>query len=205
MAYEGRQQRQIREEIAHLAARLMAEDGMEDIGAAKRKAARQLGSGDSRNLPANEEVETALHTYRSIYQAQEHRDRLNALRLLALDMMETLAKFDPHLSGSVLNGNAGRHAEIHIDLFTDSPKAVEYFLVDSGTECKSSERRMYIGECARSVPSFELETEDVSYRITVFQVQDLRTAVKATPAGKPIERIRAERLRSMISLELPGG
>jgi hypothetical protein len=205
MANESRQQLRIREQIAHLAARLMAEDGIEDMGAAKRKAARQLGAGDTRNLPANEEVESALHSYRSIYQAEEHRDRLQALRLLALDMMASLEKFDPHLSGSVLNGNAGRHAEIHIDLFTDSPKAVEYFFVNCGIEFKSAERRMYFGECARSVPGFELETEDATYRITVFQPQDLRTAVKATPAGKPIERIRADRLRSMIALEQPGG
>ena len=33
-----------RERIAHLAARLMAEDGIEDYAQAKRKAARQAGS-----------------------------------------------------------------------------------------------------------------------------------------------------------------
>ena len=42
-----------RSRIAHLAARLMVEDGIEDYAAAKRKAARQAGVSDTRQLPAN--------------------------------------------------------------------------------------------------------------------------------------------------------
>jgi hypothetical protein len=50
-----------RSRIAHLAARLMAEDGIEDYATAKRKAARQAGVADLRQLPTNEEVDEALH------------------------------------------------------------------------------------------------------------------------------------------------
>jgi hypothetical protein len=43
--------RQLREQIAQLAARMVAEDGLDDWGLAKRKAARALGLTDARCLP----------------------------------------------------------------------------------------------------------------------------------------------------------
>jgi DNA-binding transcriptional regulator YbjK len=52
--------------IAYLAARLMAEDGIEDYALAKRKAARQAGLPGTRELPTNEEIDEALRTYRQI-------------------------------------------------------------------------------------------------------------------------------------------
>jgi hypothetical protein len=48
----------LRREIAALAARMMAEDGISDFGFAKRKAARQLGAGPRDDLPTNSEIET---------------------------------------------------------------------------------------------------------------------------------------------------
>ena len=105
-----------REHLAHLAARLMAEDGIEDYALAKRKAARQAGMPDTRQLPDNDEIDAALRTYRELYQRQ-HPDQLRALRELALEVMSDLAEFNPHLTGSVLTGSAGRFADIHLQLF----------------------------------------------------------------------------------------
>ena len=45
----------LREPITQLAARLMAEDGIDDFAFAKRKAARQLGAADTPHLPHNRE------------------------------------------------------------------------------------------------------------------------------------------------------
>src|SRR5262249_46662420 len=53
-------QQQMRARIAAAAARLMAEDGLEDFALAKRKAARQLGAEDTQSLPKNEEIEAEL-------------------------------------------------------------------------------------------------------------------------------------------------
>ena len=47
--------RQMRERIAQLAARLMAVDGIDDYALAKRKAARQAGAPGTRNLPNNDD------------------------------------------------------------------------------------------------------------------------------------------------------
>ena len=76
MARRSNRQTDMRARIAAAAARIMAEDGVDDFALAKRKAARQLGAGDARAMPDNQEIELALAEYRSIYQQQELIDRL---------------------------------------------------------------------------------------------------------------------------------
>ena len=58
----------LRRAIASAAARLMAEEGIGDYGTAKRKAARSMGADDSAALPTNEEIETELRAWQSLYQ-----------------------------------------------------------------------------------------------------------------------------------------
>lgn len=120
-------------EIAAAAARLIAEDGL-DYASAKRKAAEDiLGAGVRRTLPDNATLERELRRYLATFDA-DHRPRLAALRTLALELMQRLARFDPHLVGAVLNGSATAHSNIHLHLFTDSAKDVEMFLLEAGVD-----------------------------------------------------------------------
>ena len=73
-------QQNMRIRIAAVAARIMAEDGIEDFAMAKRKAARQLGADDTQSLPNNDEIEAELRMYQSLYQGEEQRERLRHLR-----------------------------------------------------------------------------------------------------------------------------
>lgn len=193
----------MRERIAHLAARLMAVDGIDDFALAKRKAARQAGAPDTRNLPNNEEVESALRTYQQLYQADEQRERLRHLRQCARDMMELLARFDPHLCGAVLSGSAGKYADIELLLFTDSMKDVEMFLLDRHIAYRSGERRIHIGDEMRSVPNFNVSTDTADFDITVFAPRDLRAQIRSTPEGRPLERVRREWLDAALSENRP--
>ncbi|HVY05778.1 MAG TPA: hypothetical protein VHB46_07355 [Burkholderiales bacterium] len=189
----------MRESIAHLAARLMAVDGIDDYALAKRKAARQAGAPDTRNLPSNEEVELALRAYQQLYQAEEQRDRLRHLRGRAHEMMALLARFDPYLSGAVLSGSAGKYSDIDLLLFTDSMKDVEMFLLDRRIDYRSSEKRVHIGDEARSVPSFSISTEDADFDITVFAPRDLRAQIRSTPDGRPFDRVRIDWLDAALA------
>src|SRR5687767_150136 len=123
----------MRARIAAAAARIMAEDGIDDFALAKRKAARQLGAarGDDMReaLPANDEVEDELRAYRALYQP-EHSQRIAELRRIALDAMRALERFSPYLTGAVLKGTAGPYAEIELQLFPESAKEVEIFLLE---------------------------------------------------------------------------
>jgi hypothetical protein len=130
---------QRRRAIASGAARLMAEGGITDFGAAKRKAARQIGANEDDALPSNAEVETELRAYQAIFQGDEHNDRLFEMRQSGLEAMKFLETFQPCMTGAVLDGTAGRFAAIELDLFADSSKDVEIFLLSNGISYSSTD------------------------------------------------------------------
>lgn len=188
-----------RERIAHLAARLMAEDGIEDYAAAKRKAARQAGTPDTRELPTNEEIDAALRLYRQIYQADTHRERLRSLRLAAVRAMREMTNFNPYLTGSVLNGNAGKYADVNLQLFTDNAKAVELFLIDRGIPYRAAQSRLYTGEELRTVPVFRISDGSVDIEITVLSPRELRLPLRTSMEGRAIERAKLELVEQMLA------
>lgn len=179
-----------RSHIAHLAARLMAEDGIEDYALAKRKAARQCGAPDTRELPTNEEIDSALRTYQQIYHQEEHRARLRALRETALRAMRELAQFNPYLTGSVLSGNAGKYADINLQLFTDSAKAVELYLIDRAILYRTAQSRLFCGTEPLTAPVYTIDDEGTEIEITVLSPRELRSPLRTSLEGKSIERAK---------------
>jgi CRISPR/Cas system CMR subunit Cmr6 (Cas7 group RAMP superfamily) len=199
MARENnRKQSQMRARIATAAARLMAEDGIDDFALAKRKAARQLGASDTQSLPANEEVETELKAYQALYQGEEQRARIRELRAVALDAMRSLVAFNPYLAGAVLKGIAGRYADIDLQLFTDDQKAVEMFLVNRSLAYAVSEQRHYCGDEPRPVPVLTVEWRGVPLNLAVYAAKDERSSLKATPSGRPIERASLSTVSALV-------
>lgn len=149
----------MREQIAHLAAKLIAEGGITDHALAKRKAARQLGAEDTQHLPGNQEVDDALHSYRALFQRDSHPDILRQLRMEALDLMRRLTAFHPYLTGSVLSGTAGAQSDINLMLFSDDEKAVLLFLLKHNMEFEDGEWRVRVGGREEAVPSYTLTAE----------------------------------------------
>lgn len=124
----------LKTEIAATAARLIAEEGCEYAQAKRRAVHELLGEQRGALLPDNAEVERELRRYLQLFEGPAHRRRLAALRAFALDWMERLAAFDPHLAGAVLNGTATEHSDIHLHLFVDSAKDVEMALINAGID-----------------------------------------------------------------------
>jgi len=130
----------LRQEIALRAARLIAEEGM-DYASAKRKAARDLlgatrgaARGAGNWMPDNAEIEEEVRAWQTLFQADFQPARLVALRRAALQLMHLLAEFRPYLTGAALNGTAGEQSDIHLQLFPDSPKDVEIFLLNQAID-----------------------------------------------------------------------
>jgi len=193
-----RERNDVRSRIAHLAARLMAEDGIEDYAAAKRKAARQAGAPDTRQLPTNEEIDAALRTHQTLYGGEAHLERVRELRTRALEVMRGLERFNPYLTGSVLTGTAGKYADINLQLYTDDGKDVELFLIDRDIPYRAGERRLWCGEEVRTLPAFSVDDEGLEIEIVVLERDDLRKPVRTTPEGKPLERAKPEAVRALL-------
>lgn len=188
----------MRERIAHQAARLIAEDGLQDYALAKTKAARQIGAPDTHNLPNNHEVEQALRDYQALYQKDEQGERLRLLRQQALAMMRLLERFNPHLTGSVLGGTATRHSDINLQIFADSPKDVELFLLGKQLPYKSAEKKLQFGGEMRAFPVFILLGEPTEINVTVFATDDLRQISRGHLDKRPLERARAKQLEALL-------
>ena len=191
--------RQIREQIASIAARLIATDGINDLARAKRKAARQAGVAGTRNLPSNDEVETALRAHLQIYQADEHAARLTHLRTCALEMMTSLSRFNPHLSGPVLTGNAARYAAIELHLFTDDAKGVEFFMQDSKLEYRIRDRRVQRGNLPDTVSLYAVRTAAAEFEISVFAERDRRLTLRSSANGRPFRHADANCVEALLS------
>jgi len=146
----------MREQLAHQAAKLMAEGGITDHAHAKRKAAKQLGASDTQHLPSNEEINIALQSFRSLYQSKSHPRILRELREEALSRMRLLAEFHPYLTGSVLDGTAGEQSDINLMLFNDDEKAVLLFLLKRNIIFEDGEWKVHLGGRDETVPSYTL-------------------------------------------------
>ncbi len=188
---------QTRDSIAHLAARLMAEDGIEDYAQAKRKAARQFGAADVCQLPNNDEIDAALTAYRELYRP-EHPAQLREMRQSAIKVMHDFAAFSPFLTGSVLKGSAGGHAGIQLQLFTDNVKSVELYLLDRNIRYRTDEARLYAGDMALTAPVLIFNRDGYDFHLTILSPRDLRLPLKTAVGGRPIERVKAAAVEVLL-------
>lgn len=182
-----------RARIAVAAARLMAEDGISDYSVAKHKAARGLGLPETAEMPDNDEVESELHAYLRLFQGEEHEHEIADLRRKAADIMDILQQFHPYLTGSVLDGSAGRYAEIDIQLFVDSAKDVEIFLLNQRIDYQPSEPR---SERAEAV--LTLSVDNTLCNLIVYPAREERVAFKSR-SGKPRPHARIDAVRKLLA------
>lgn len=192
----------LRGQVAHLAAKLMAEDGIVDFAFAKRKAARQLGVTDTGCLPGNAEIDLALRQYQAIYQETEQHQRVMALRQHALAVMKRLERYDPRLFGSVLGGTAGRYAAIDVALFADSDKEVELFLLAQQIVYERGEKRLRFGEMIRMAPTFILDDGPAPVEAIVLMREDLRTPPRSAVDGKVLAWARPQQVERLLAGEM---
>ena len=188
-----------KQEIAATAARLVVEEGLE-YGPAKRRALRDLGLPARTALPNNDEIEAEVRDYIRLYCADTQPKELHALRVLALEWMEHMAEFRPHIGGAVWHGTATRLSDIYIQLFCDDPKSAEIALIDHHVDY---EPRMVTGFHGEQVEALSLHAasralgEEVGVHLMVYDLDDLRGALKPDTQGR-VPRGNLAALRRLI-------
>jgi hypothetical protein len=189
----------LRCEIAAAAARLIAQDGA-DYDSAKRKAARQiLGDGQPRpnQLPDDEQIEEELRRYNALFLSDTQPARLFRLRSIALQVMEALEQFKPYLCGAVLNGTAGQHDDIRLQLFADNTKDVVLFLLNKNVQIEFSETPHFKGPRYDPVETVSFLWANEGVHAELYDLDDLRGARKLRADGK-ILRCDSAGLRALL-------
>jgi len=186
-------------EVAQVAARLMAEEGIHSFAEAKTKAAGQLGVHGRQSVPRNDEVEAELRTYQALFQADEQPRWLARKRRTALEAMDLLADFSPRLAGSVLRGTAPEDAEVTLHVFVDPPEAVATFLYERGIPW---ELDAWVGRFGRDreveLPLYRISPGGQPVRLIVFPDHGSREAPRSPIDGKPMERAGRARVVELL-------
>lgn len=180
----------LRRMLAVEAARLMAEHGIRDFLQAKRKAAARFGVSErDGGFPTNQEIDDALLEHRRLFEADSHPGELRKLRKAARQAMLMFAGFQPRLVGSVLRGDAGKHSDVQLHLFADSPERVVMHLLERNIPFEDMERRFrHVNGDVLSVPAYRFVAGDVGVEAAVFAANDIRQAPASPLDGKPMRR-----------------
>jgi hypothetical protein len=190
----------LRAAIAARAARMVAEDGAE-YGTAKRKALRLVLGEDqapANLLPDNAEIEEEVRKYQALFLADSQPARLRALREIALEVMQQLEQFRPYLTGAALNGTAGEHNDVHLQLFADSAKDVIMFLLDRGVQIEISETPHFKGARHDPVETVSFHWRRQQVHAELYEMNDLRGALKPRADGRP-QRADINAVRAMLA------
>lgn len=186
--------------ISQEAARIMAQEGVKDFKAAKRKAAQRHGLPSNGNLPGNAEVEAALRDYQRLFQAETQGQRLRELRQGAVAAMEFLQEFSPRLVGSVLRGTAGPHSSIGLHLFANTPEEVVLFLMERDIPFSSGERRFRVnGQGYVFYPVYGFTAGEMEIELVVFPIDGLRHAPWSPVDGKPMQRADSRDVEKLLA------
>lgn len=193
----------LRQALAQEAARLMAEQGIDDFLLAKRKAAERLGATDISVLPRNTEIEAALADHHRLFEGEAHASALTHLRRTALETMGLFEEFQPRLVGPVLSGTASAHSEISLHLFAETAESVSLRLFDRHIPHQAAERRLRY-EPGRLVtyPAFRFVAGNQPIDVVVFPVDGIRQSPSSPVDGKPMRRADAVELRSLLRQDL---
>jgi hypothetical protein len=192
----------LRSQIAATAARMIAEDGA-DYATARRKAARKVLGVDQPSanlLPDNTQIEDEVRRYQSLFQGPQQAARVSAMRATALDIMDLLADFRPYLTGAVLSGTATAHDDIHLQLFADSAKEVEIYLLNKNMNIEFSETPHFKGARFEPVETVSFLWHNEAVHAELYEFHDLRGALKPRSDGR-LQRVDAAGLRALMNTD----
>ena len=192
--------REVRQRLAHEAARLMAEGGIRDYHQAKLKAAQRLGIHDDASLPRNREVEEALRQYQRLFAADSLRAAVEERREGALHALEFFAAFHPRLVGPVLEGTADSTSPVQLHLHADDADAIGRFLDEQRIPAELRDRRIRLDrERDLAVPAWIFSAGELVIDVLVLPYDALRQAPLSVVDGRPMKRASITQLRELVA------
>ena len=187
----------MRDRICDLAARLMAEDGIQDYSLAKRKAARRLGAEDTRHLPDNSEIEAALRQRFALYQPQQET-YIQSLRECALGLMQKFLRFTPRLIGPVLSGSATRFAGIELMVFCEDLNEILFFFIQEKQAYKLTEQSFKLNGALVKLPAV-LITEQMTGVTLIVAPKGIPSMHLCAADGRKIDSANLARVQALLS------
>jgi hypothetical protein len=177
----------------------MAEEGVRDYHAAKRRAAGRLNWPADRHLPSNQEIEQALTDYLRLFQGRQLDARTSHLRRHALEAMRFLARFEPRLVGALLSGPITSGSAVELHLTADTPEEVGFFLADHHIPYEQfSHRLRFGGDRIEIAPAFHFSADGVAVELTVLSTTAARETPLSPVDGRPMRRANTREVELLV-------
>jgi hypothetical protein len=173
----------LRIELAQAAAAFVADHGL-DYGAAKTRALQERFGRErvsTRDIPDSTDIDQALREHLDIFDPQGHQERVQNLRDSAIRAMELLDRFQPLVTGAAWKGLASEQAFVHLQLFPESSKDIEYFLMNQEISFELSEMRRGkgLGRDKSRVPALVIQHRGNPVVLALYEQDEMRGALKA--------------------------
>jgi len=204
--HQAGKDKQMRQRIAMEAARIIAEGGIRDFYAAKRKAATKLGAPNTRNMPKNSEIEEALIEQRRLFSSDDHPLTQKQLLQDSLEAMRFFKDFKPRLVGAILKGTADRYSSIELHLFVDTAEEVAIFLMEHHIPYEPFEKRLKTGpEKYQGYPGFRFVAGETPVELVIFTAEFSRQSPLDQVNGRSMQRASMEEVeRLLLEAQLAG-
>jgi hypothetical protein len=172
----------LRTELAQAAAAYVADHGL-DYGAAKTRAIQERVGRErlpTQDIPDSVDIDQALREHLDLFDPQGHQARVKSLRDAAIRAMELLDEFTPLVTGAAWKGLASEQAFVHLQLFPESSKEIEYFLMnrDIAFELTEMRRGKGLGKDVGQVPALVIQHRGNPVVLAIYDQDDMRGALK---------------------------
>lgn len=198
------QNSKLRRQIAWQAAQLLYDRQESEYYQAKIKAARRIFQGwvKPADLPSNAEIRDQVQLLTRLYERDSRDEKLLAMRLAALEMMQRLEAFRPKLIGSVLTGHVRQGSDIDLHVFSHTLEAITHRL--------DAENFHYVVERKQVRKHGEVQSyvhvhlfHQFPFELTLYPLDKVSYGFKSSITGKTIERATLPELRIFLSREYP--
>lgn len=171
---------------------------------AKMKAARYIFRGRVKpaDLPSNAEIRDEIQVLARMHEGESRNENLRAMRLEALRLMRSLARFRPRLIGSVWTGHVRRGSDIDIHLFSDSLEAITAALEADGAVFDVQRKRVRKHGEERVFTHIHVQ-DRFPIELTVYASDKAHYVFKSSVTGKAIERASVRELEQFLIQEQP--
>lgn len=188
-----------RSDIAHVAARLVAQGEAKNFSGAIRKAAASLGLKNFRNAPQNIEVHSALLLYLQHFEGERWVQRIAAMRQEARAAMVVLAQFRPCLVGPVLYGSACEHSPVTLHLYTDEAESLTRFLHETKINYSISHTVLEVSRSRREeFPTYIVVVNEFEFNLVVLSEVYNSHPPLSSLNGRPFRRANIDGVDKLI-------
>lgn len=206
-AIKNKPQHKLRQQIAVEAARLMNEEGIDNLQNARKKAAHGLGIHDEHVLPDDKEILYEVKIHQSLYQSPSHEQLLKHLRATALNAMKLFNAFKPRLIGSVLLGHAHEHSSIDILLMADSPEEIAVLLMAHDIPYQLRDWQLYLSKSQsksrtkhnrQSIPAYQFYADKHLINLIILSEKQRKMTPLSPGSWQAIQRASVTQVEALL-------